>query len=181
MERNTITQKLASLAMILLLFLWPLTALPGQTQPGVKAILTTLDTMNDFSGLDFTGVFTIVSEKPGEKPALTQIRIFRRDSKDQFTLLIQLPEANKGQGYLKEGDNVWFYDPTSRKFTHSSLKENLNNSEVRSSDFSQRSILDYYEVTGTEEGLLGKFPVWIISLKAKTDQVAYDFWTSSSF
>ncbi|MFQ3547830.1 MAG: outer membrane lipoprotein-sorting protein [Termitinemataceae bacterium] len=146
----------------------------AQTQPDVRAIIAKIDAMNDFSGLDFTGVFTIVSEKPGEKAALTQIRMFRRDSKDQFTLLIQQPEASKGQGYLKDGDNVWFYDPSSRKFTHSSLKENLNNSDAKNSDFSRRSILDDYDISTTEEGMLGKFPVWIITIKAKTDTVPYD-------
>ncbi|MCA1950167.1 MAG: outer membrane lipoprotein-sorting protein [Treponema sp.] len=165
---------LMGLAAALMFFAAPQGALFAQTQPDVKAILSKLDAMNDFSGLDFTGVFTIVSEKPGEKAALTQIRMFRRDSKNQFTLLIQQPEASKGQGYLKEGDNVWFYDPSSRKFTHSSLKENLNNSDAKNSDFSRRTILDDYDVSGTEDGMLGKFPVWIISLKAKNDKVSYD-------
>jgi outer membrane lipoprotein-sorting protein len=165
----------ATTLILFLLFLFiPFMGLSAQTQPDVKAILAKLDAMNDFSGLDFTGVFTIVSEKPGEKPALTQIRMFRRDTQDLFTLLIQQPEASKGQGYLKEGDNIFFYDPSSRKFTRSSLKENLNNSDAKNSDFSRRSILEDYDVSGTEEGTLGKFPVWIITLKAKTDKVSYD-------
>ncbi|HON14643.1 MAG TPA: outer membrane lipoprotein-sorting protein [Treponema sp.] len=171
---RTFLNLINALAVAGLMFAIPSPRAAAQTQPDVKAIITKLDTMNDFSGLDFTGVFTIVSEKPGEKAALTQIRMFRRDSKDQFTLLIQQPEASKGQGYLKEGDNVWFYDPSSRKFTHSSLKENLNNSEAKNSDFSRRSILDDYDISGTEEGTLGKYPIWIISLKAKTDKVSYD-------
>jgi outer membrane lipoprotein-sorting protein len=171
---RTFLNLINALAVASLMFAIPSPRAAAQTQPDVKAIITKLDTMNDFSGLDFTGVFTIVSEKPGEKAALTQIRMFRRDSKDQFTLLIQQPEASKGQGYLKEGDNVWFYDPSSRKFTHSSLKENLNNSEAKNSDFSRRSILDDYDISGTEEGTLGKYPIWIISLKAKTDKVSYD-------
>ncbi len=174
MKHNTIVRKLAVLASTIIMLLGPRAMLTAQTQADVESILAKMDAMNNFSGLDFTGVFTIVSEKPGEKAALTQIRMFRRDSKDQFTLLIQQPEASKGQGYLKEGDNVWFYDPSSRKFTHSSLKENLNNSEAKNSDFSRRSILDDYTVSGTEEGTLGKYPVWIISLKAKNDNVAYD-------
>jgi hypothetical protein len=30
------------------------------------------------------------------------------------------PESQLGQGYLKVDDNLWFYDPESRKFSHSS-------------------------------------------------------------
>ncbi len=139
-----------------------------------EAMLREIDELNDFSGLDFTGVFTIVSEKPGEKQSLDQVRMFRRDEKDQFLMLIQKPDANKGQGYLKEGDNVWFYDPTSKKFSHSSLKENLSDSEAKNADFSQRSILDDYLIQKTEEGSIGKFPVWSITLKARTNEVSYD-------
>lgn len=139
-----------------------------------EAILRQLDTISDFSGQDFTAVFTIVTEKPNEKQSVTQVRMFRRDAKKQFTLLIQLPEAQKGQGYLQEGDNFWFYDPVSRKFSFSSLKDVIGDSEARNSDFTQRSILDDYTIQKTSEGMLGKFPVWIIELKAKHNNVSYD-------
>jgi len=89
-------------------------------------------------------------------------------------MLMILPEANKGQGYLKEGDNVWFYDPVSRKFNHSSLKEAIGDSEAKNDDFSHRSIEEDYDIQATAEGKLGKYPVWIITLKAKTNEVSYD-------
>ena len=144
------------------------------TSPDFKAMLAKIDDINDFSGRDFTGVFTIVSEKPKEKQAVTQVRMFRRDVKDQFLMLLQLPEANKGQGYLKEGDNVWFYDPTSRKFNHSSMKEAINDSEAHNNDFNRRKITEDYDIQKTAEGTVGKIPVWIITLKAKTNEVSYD-------
>jgi len=140
----------------------------------VKAILKAIDEMNDFTGRDFTGVFTIVSDKPNEKQSAQQIRMFRRDDKEQFLILIMLPEASKGQGYMKEGDNVWFYDPSSRKFSHTSLKENLNDSEAKSGDFTKRSLLDDYDTTLVEDGNVGKVPVRVITLKAKTNEVSYD-------
>ncbi|MFA6507930.1 MAG: outer membrane lipoprotein-sorting protein [Treponemataceae bacterium] len=147
---------------------------PSGAAPDFKAMLSKIDELNDFSGRDFTGVFTIVSEKPKEKQAVTQVRMFRRDAKEQFLMLLQLPEANKGQGYLKEGDNVWFYDPTSRKFNHSSMKEAINDSEARNNDFNRRKILEDYDIQKTAEGTVGKIPVWVITLKAKTNEVSYD-------
>lgn len=140
----------------------------------VNKILADLDAQGDFGNKDFTALYTIVSKKPGEADSVTQARMFRRDIKDQFALLIILPEVNKGQGYLKEGDNVWFYDPTSRKFTFSSMKENIQNSETKNSDLSKKSITDDYEVVSTKEGTIGKIPVWIIELKAKTTDVTYE-------
>lgn len=146
----------------------------AQTKPDPVALLKELDQLSDFSGKDFSAVFTIVTQKPGEKDSVTQARIFRRDTKKQFLILILLPEVNKGQGYLREEDNVWFYDPTSRKFSHSSVKENLQNTKAKNSDFTLSSFAEDYTVTKMTEGTLGKFSVWILDMKAKTNEVSYE-------
>jgi outer membrane lipoprotein-sorting protein len=146
----------------------------AQTRPEPKALLQQVDSLSDFTGKDFSAVFTIVTQKPGEKDSVTQARVFRRDMKKQFLILILLPEVNKGQGYLREDDNVWFYDPTSRKFSHSSVKENLQNTKAKNSDFTLSSFAEDYTVTGMNEGMVGKFPVWVLDLKANTNEVAYD-------
>jgi len=154
--------------------------LPGsifaQTLSNAEAqkILVQLDDLGNFPGKDYTSLFTIVSEKPGEKQSVTQVRVFRRDTKKQFTILIMLPEVNKGQGYLREDDNVWFYDPTSRKFSHSSVKENLQNTEAKNSDFTVSSLVDDYTIQKISEGMIGKYPVWLLDLKAKTNEVSYE-------
>lgn len=137
-------------------------------------ILKELDNLNNFEKTDFTAVYTIITQKPGEKDSVLQARVFRRDRENLFLILILQPEANKGQGYLKDKDNVWFYDPSSRQFTFSSLKENISNSEAKNSDLTRSTYFDSYIIEKTEEGVLGKIPVWIISLKAKTTDAVYD-------
>ena len=139
-----------------------------------EKILAQLDDLGNFPGKDYTSLFTIVSEKPGEKQSVTQVRVFRRDTKKQFTILIMLPEVNKGQGYLREDDNVWFYDPTSRKFSHSSIKENLQNTEAKNSDFTVSSLVTDYGIQKISEGTIGKYPVWVLDLKARTNEVSYE-------
>ncbi|HPE90475.1 MAG TPA: outer membrane lipoprotein-sorting protein, partial [Spirochaetales bacterium] len=111
-----------------------LAAAPAAFAQDARAMLAELDRQGDFAGKDFAALYTIVSQKPGEKDSVTQVRMFRRDDREQFTMLVMLPEVNKGQGYLREDDNVWFYDPTSRKFSFSSIKENIQNSEAKNSD-----------------------------------------------
>ena len=139
-----------------------------------EKILAQLDDLDNFPGKDYTSLFTIVSEKPGEKQSVTQVRVFRRDTKKQFTILIMLPEVNKGQGYLREDDNVWFYDPTSRKFSHSSIKENLQDTEAKNSDFTVSSLVADYGIQKISEGMIGKYPVWLLDLKARTNEVSYE-------
>ena len=166
------------LAAALLSAIWfsaaPPAAQAADAKPDTKAILKELDDLGNFPGRDYSALFTIVSEKPGEKQSVTQARVFRRDKKDQFVILVMLPEVNKGQGYLREDDNVWFYDPTSRKFSFSSIKENLQNSEAKNADFTRYSFTGDYQVEAVSDAAIGKYPVWVLDLKAKNNEVPYE-------
>jgi outer membrane lipoprotein-sorting protein len=177
MNRTRIRGRRAGVVLSLFLLAFPLSVpvfAQGLSTAGAEKILKELDELGNFPGKDYSSLFTIVSEKPGEKQSVSQVRVFRRDTKKQFTILVMLPEVNKGQGYLREDDNVWFYDPTSRKFSHSSIKENLQNSEAKNSDFAASSLVDDYTIQKVTEGVVGKYPVWILDLKAKTNEVPYE-------
>ena len=91
--------------------------------------------------------------------------------------MVQLfPEADKGTGYMRDGDNFWTYDPISRKFTHSSLKDELGDSDVKVDDVTndKNKWRTNYEVTEFKEGKLGKYDVYIISVHAITSAPAYE-------
>jgi outer membrane lipoprotein-sorting protein len=163
-----------AVAAVLILCLGMSLGAQGLSNQAAEKILEELDDLGNFPGKDYSALFTIVSEKPGEKQSVSQVRVFRRDSRKQFTILVMLPEVNKGQGYLREDDNVWFYDPTSRKFSHSSIKENLQNSEAKNADFTASSLKDDYGIQSIAEGKLGQYPVWILELKAKNNEVPYE-------
>jgi len=165
------TKRLAALFALCLLTAF---ATYSSDTPDFDRILTQIDELGNFSGRDFSCVYTIVSEKPGEEKSVTQARVFRRDETDQFVLLILQPQVQRGQGYLKADENVWFYDPQSRKFEKSTLRENVQDSDAQNSDFNRNSLAQDYEVTAWESGTLGQFPVYILDLKAKHQNVSYD-------
>ena len=99
---------------------------------------------------------TMITEDPEEGVSKREVQQFRRDSEDQFLMLILEPEDRKGQGYLRVEDNMWMYDPISRKFSHISLKERFENTDARHSDFQRSSTADDYDITNVTEGKLGK-------------------------
>lgn len=138
-----------------------------------KAMLKAVDDMGSFGNQDYSATYSIVTEKPGENPSSVEVKLFRRDLHNQFVLLIQKPEKQKGQGYLKIDDNVWFYDPESGNFSHSTMKENIQNSEAKNSDLKKYTFSEDYEVTATASGKLGAFETWILDLKAKNNEVSY--------
>jgi outer membrane lipoprotein-sorting protein len=164
--------KTTALILSSLLFLIPVFCSQA-AEPDLRAMLQTVDEMSNFDTTDFSATYTIVSEKPGEQTSVFTIRMFRRDRTDQFLLLFLEPEIQKGQGYLQLEDNLWFYDPESRKFSHSSVKENLEDSETKNSDFRRSSLAEDYEVESYSEDTLGKYPVYVIDLKANNNEVPY--------
>lgn len=136
-------------------------------------ILRRIDDLQNFPDVDFTSVLTFVVEDPEEGVDRQVIQQFRRDSEDKFLLLIREPLVQLGQGYLRVDDVLWFYDPESRQFNRTSLREEFSDSNARNSDFGASSLSDDYVVTAVEEGTLGRFQVFVLDLEATNDEVTY--------
>ena len=135
--------------------------------------LNIIDSQSNFRGLDFSAVMTMISEDPEKGIEKNVVQQFRRDSDDKFLMLFQEPAVKKGQGYLMIDDNLWFYDPQSRKFSHTSIKDSFGGSDARNSDFNQSTLSDDYEVKTVMEGILGRYEVYIFDLEAVNNEVTY--------
>lgn len=137
-------------------------------------ILESTDDVLAYHG-DYSATISLVIEKPNKPKENLQYKIFQRTDKKQMTMVQLFPDADKGKGYLMEDDNIWSYDPISRKFTHTSLKEALGDSDIKVDDVDQSEThwRDNYNISGFEEGTLGKFEVNIITVTAKTNEPSY--------
>lgn len=140
-----------------------------------QALLAEIDRQRSFEDQDFTAVMTLISEDPEEGVERTVVQQFRRDSDEAFLILISDPAVQRGQGYLRQGDNLWFYDPESRKFSHTSLKEAFQGTDARNSDFGDISFAEDYTVRAIEEDTLGRYAVYVLDLQATSDEVTYPF------
>ena len=141
----------------------------------IREVLHRIDEQSRFDDTDLASVLTVITEDPEKGLEKMVVRQFRRDDGERFLLLIQEPSVQKGQGYLLEGDNLWFYDPSSRKFAHTSMKESFQGSDARNADFSQWSYSSSYKIVDYSDGTLGKFEVYIIDLEAVDDTVPYPY------
>ena len=124
---------------------------------------------------DYSATLSLIIEKPGKPKSNLQYKIFERTHKNLMTMVQLFPEADKGVGYLRDGDNIWSYDPIGRKFSHTSIKEALGDSNVKLDDVEQNKTKwrNNYDVEAIESGKLSKFDVDIITLKAKTTEPSY--------
>lgn len=159
---------------LLLCALLAITAVAA-AQPDPAAILSNIDQLRTFPEEDFSAVVTMVTEDPEKGVEKRVVRFFRRDRENKFVLLFEEPKIQKGQGYLRVGSNLWFYDPESRRFVHTSLKENLEGTDAKSSDFARSTLAEDYEVTSITEGQLGRYEVYILELEARNDEVPYPY------
>ncbi|MBT3273329.1 MAG: outer membrane lipoprotein-sorting protein [Spirochaetales bacterium] len=138
-----------------------------------QLLLENMDMQMNFDEGDFTAVMTMISEDPESGIEKNVIQQFRRDSEDKFLMLFQEPVTQRGQGYLMIDDSLWFYDPESRKFSHTSMKEQFAQSDANNSDFGESSVAEDYKVVSLEEGTLGKFNVYIMELEGRHNEVTY--------
>lgn len=113
---------------------------------------------------------------------------YRRDSDDSFLIVMIAPENEKGNGYLRVGDNFWMYRRNTRTFQHINRDENIGGTDAKGSDFEKRKLPELYEgvkdAMGQEvitDTLLGKIPVYQFEVKAKVNDVDYPrkiYWIS---
>jgi outer membrane lipoprotein-sorting protein len=138
-----------------------------------QELLAKVDSLVSYFDTDFQAEYTIVQDKPGQSRSTTVAGIFRRDSKEQYVIVIMQPLISKGQGYLKEGKTLWFYDPQSRRFNTTSSAERFQNTNARNSDFTRSTLASDYKVVSGEDAQLGRFKCRILSLEATTTDVTY--------
>jgi outer membrane lipoprotein-sorting protein len=136
-------------------------------------LLAKVDSLVSYYGVDFSAEYTIVQDKPGQGLSTTVAGVFRRDNSETFVIVIMEPSISKGQGYLKQGKTLWFYDPESRNFNTTNNTERFQNTNARNSDFTRSTLAQDYKVTAGEDVTLGRFKCRLLTLEAVTKDVTY--------
>ncbi|MDR1363032.1 MAG: outer membrane lipoprotein-sorting protein [Spirochaetaceae bacterium] len=136
-------------------------------------LLKKVDNLASYYGVDFSAKYTIVQDKPGQNRSTTVAGVFRRDSDELYTIIIIQPVINKGQGYLKQGGTLWFYDPESKRFNSTSSRDRFQNSNARNSDFTRSTLAEDYKISASEDAALGRFQCRVLSLVAINNEVSY--------
>lgn len=149
-----------------------------------RDILEKVDSLANFPNNDFSAEYTIVQEIPLKGRKVNVAGVFRRDSSNTYTIIISKPDSNKGQGYLKQNNTLWFYDPESGSFNSTSSKDRFQNSNARNSDFTRSTLAEDYNIVNGKNVKLGKYNCWLLELEANNDEVTYPkmkIWISDDY
>jgi len=94
--------------------------------------------------------------------------------------LMTAPEVEKGNGYLKQGDNFWMYRRNTRTFQHINRDESIAGTDSKGQDFEYKKLTEMYQpatdASGNDklsETQLGAIPVYKLEIIAKIEDVSY--------
>ena len=145
----------------------------------IDTILRTLDEIMEMK-TDIRANVLVTQQKADQGTKRIEMMYYRRDSDDSFLIVMRAPESDKGNGYLRVGDNFWMYRRNTRTFQHINRDESIGGTDAKGDDFENRKMVDMYEAakdaSGKEiitEEMLGKIPVYKFEIKAKVNDVDY--------
>jgi outer membrane lipoprotein-sorting protein len=136
-------------------------------------LLRKADSLASYLDTDFSAEYTIVQEKPGQSRTKTVAGVFRRDEEETYVIVIMEPAISKGQGYLKQGKTLWFYDPGSKRFNSTSSQERFQNTNARNSDFTRSTLSDDYRISSGSDAALGRLKCRVLNLEGITNDLTY--------
>jgi outer membrane lipoprotein-sorting protein len=166
--------------LLMLIFLISAAGLFAQ-QPTIQQIIDYYDTVYEVRS-DMTAQAKITTKDPEQGTKIIESVLYRRDRDDAFLIVIASPETDRGNGYMRIGDNMWMYRRNTRTFTHIGRDEKIGGSNASAGDFETRKFKDLYkpalDASGKEmisaETLGGaKIPVYKVVVTAKVNDVKF--------
>jgi len=146
---------------------------PTKNDPAAERIVKGWESKLNIEGVDLSTLFTLVQKKPGETDRVLRFQTFRRDATDMYTIIFQFPDSEKGKGYLRRGDDLFFYIPSTREFVYRNRKDNSGSTDARTDLFGRQSTLEQFWVTSAGTATVSKWECDVVRLDAKVPDVSY--------
>jgi hypothetical protein len=155
----------------------------AESAPPVDSLLKKME-QNVSIATDARARVALTQQKPNQGVKNFEMMYYRRDRDNAFLIVFSAPEAEKGNGYLRIGDNFWMYRRNTRTFQHVNRDESIGGSDASGEDFETRKLTELYrpatDSSGRElirEEKLGVIPVYRFEVRAKVSDVSYPYKT----
>ncbi len=147
--------------------------------PSVTSLMKKIEKLQDMT-TDIRALVKLTQTKTGQGTKRTHMLYYRRDSDDAFLIVMTAPESEKGNGYLRMGDNFWMYRMNTRTFQHVNRDESIGGTDAKADDFEKRKITELYAPAKDKSGAeiissekLGVIPVYRFQVTARVNDVDY--------
>lgn len=157
--KTLITLSLVTLAL--------LASFPGQSALDGTAILQKVD--RNLEPESYEMYRKLINIEPdGTKKEFVLFSV--KKGRDKVAALFLAPASDKGRSTLRQGDNMWLYIPSVGKPIRITSQQSITGGVFSNSDILRVDYTEEYTVTSTEE----QADSYLLKLKAKTGEVAYD-------
>ena len=103
----------------------------------------------------------------GEADRILRVTTYRRDSADTYTILFQDPDSEKGKGYLRKGNDLYFYLPSTREFVYRNRKDNIGSTDARTDLFGRQKTHEQYWVDMSGSAKVSVWDCDVVRLDAR--------------
>jgi outer membrane lipoprotein-sorting protein len=149
--------------------------------PTAMEIMKKMEEMEDI-GIDITVKVKITQQKADQGAKVFESIYYRRDNDDAFLIVMTAPDNEKGNGYLRVGDNMWMYRRNTRTFQIMKRDQSIAGTDAKAGDLESRKFTELYEPAVDDQGnellaeeTLGKakIPVYRLEVLGKVKDVEY--------
>lgn len=165
-------------SLVLVLSMW---SADLRAAPTAMEIMKKMEEMEDI-GIDVTVKAKITEQKSDQGTKVFESIYYRRDNDDAFLIVMTAPDNEKGNGYLRVGDNMWMYRRNTRTFQIMKRDQSIAGTDATAGDFESRKFTELYEPAVDDQGnellaeeTLGKvkIPVYRLEVLGKVKDVEY--------
>lgn len=155
-------------------------SMPAQAAyPPVKSVLQKLDSLRKLDE-DITAKVAIVQTDKTQGTKQMNAVYFAKNLDDLFLIIMTGPETEKGNGYLKNGDNFWMYRRNTRTFQHIARNENISGTDANAGDFETPKYEIQYSAVKKKDGnesiaddTISNIAVYKVEIESKLPDVDY--------
>ena len=135
--------------------------------PRAVRIIESFESKLNLEKFDVTSDFTLVQKKAAEADRVLRLNIYRRDSAGLFTIIFSYPDSEKVKGYLRQGDDLFLYLPTTREFVYRNRKDDIGSTDVRTDIFGRLTNLEKFNVRYEGRATVSKWECDVVRFDAK--------------
>jgi hypothetical protein len=168
-----IKEKLFGAVLVAMILLLPNLLNAQQNDPKAVEMVKSWEDKLNVEELDITNLFTLVQKRQNEPDRVLRVRIYRRDLEESYTLIYLYPDSEKGKGYIRNGDDLFQYFPSTREFVYRNRKEDIGGTDARSDLFGKQNTLELYTVEYLGDQKVSKFDTEVVKLNAKELDVSF--------
>ena len=149
----------------------------GMTDQEIKELLVRTD--NNATPKQYEGMMVMKNYKPDQDMVQNRTHLYFKN--DKVIAVFVSPPIQKGQAFVRDGDNMWMFLPKSKKVTRIGAKDKSMGGEASNADIMRTKLAEDYDGVYLGDETVGGVACYKIELKARERTVAYDkvvYWIS---